>query len=127
MRLSIWLAVVTLGFCLNASGPNWAAGPPDRQATTEATGTRAHSDKRITPTTIAVLGISSMPNFRLEPTRSLRLVACSNDVGNQIMQARGLCIQQCRSDLQGHPIKIYNECTEHCEKEADEALKRAGC
>ena len=125
MRLVGWLAIVSLVFCLNASGPTWAAGPPERQAMIEATGTRAPTGTRPTAGRIAALGISAISSFRPERMGLLWLAACSKADKDMLFESYAQCVKDCRG-LNWDPGAIHT-CSHKCLDQQDQKASKLGC
>jgi len=129
MRLSIWLAVVTLGFCLNASEPTWAAGPPDRQATTEATGPRAPSHAGTPPERIALISNGAVKSFRTVRPELFKLIACTRDVYDKIWRLNAKCQKKCEEKRLGGLLwgRDIQACRVNCDNASYRSEYDASC
>ena len=95
MRLVGWQAIVSLVFCLNASGPTWAAGPPESQAMIEATGPRAPSHAGTTPDRIALMSNGAFMSSRPGRPGIIKIKGCNEEVLMRIETKYSGCINLC--------------------------------
>ena len=106
MSLVGWLAIVSLVFCLNASGPTWAAGPPESQAMIEATGPRAPSHAGTTPERIALMSNGAIKSSRPGRPGIIKIKGCNEEVLMGIEKKYFGCINICPRIVEYDAIQV---------------------